>query len=150
VSLNGRVSKFFLSRLPPPCAKRFKFCPFSPLPRPYARQGTGFQLPVRLRRFAEQNVPPLWSRSIDDASISECLCTLLQFWSITVLSVIMVFKLNSRSCHVQTRALAERQQTFDAVPVPVHHGLIKQPGHRPCCLWGRAGGESMHMPTAGG
>jgi hypothetical protein len=92
--------------------------PFPPPTAAYARQGTGFQLPVRLRRFAEQNVPPLWSRSIDDAGISECLCILLQFWSITVLSVIVAFKLNSRLCHVQTRALAEWTDNRPSTPFP--------------------------------
>jgi hypothetical protein len=55
------------------------------------------------------------------------------------------------------RTLAERHQIFEAVPVPIHHGLIKAArtldlldyGHKPCCLWGR-GGEAMYMPTAGG
>ena len=42
----------------------------------------------------------------------------------------MAFKFDSHSCYVQTRALTERPQTFDAVPA--HHGLIEQPVDSAC------------------
>jgi len=42
----------------------------------------------------------------------------------------MAFKFDSHSCYIQTRALTERHQTFDAVPA--HHELIEQPGDSAC------------------
>ena len=66
----------------------------------------------------------------------------------------MAFKFDSHSCYVQTRALAERHRTFDAVPA--HHGLIEQPGDSACqtmdtslAAFGVKEEKAMHMPTAG-
>ena len=42
----------------------------------------------------------------------------------------MAFKFDSHSCYIQTRALTERHQTFDAVPAL--HELIEQPGDSAC------------------